>query len=411
MSEKWHSDKWFVSPWNYNDSATQGLNFAKNIKVHDVTLRDGEQQAGLTFKADDKVRLAEALGEAGVQRIEAGMPVVSKQDEQAIKRIVKLGLDAEIFAFSRCMVDDVKRALDCGVDGIVVEIPSSTHIIEHAYRWPLEKAIETSIKATNYAHEHGLYTVFFPIDSSRAEMDWFLKLINRVSTEGHMDALVAVDTFGALSPHAIPYFVQQLKKNIGDKPVEVHFHDDFGMGAANTIMGLAAGADVIHTTITGVGERAGNCAYEDVALALLTMYGVDLGLNYDKVYGVSKLLRQITGIQVPSNRGIVGDMIYKVESGIIASWWKNCGLKHALELFPIRWDLVGQEEPEVVLGKNSGIDSIAIHLEKLGLSASEDEQLALLQRVKDKAFEKRGLLTGSEFEALSKEVINSAIAS
>jgi len=242
-------------------------------------------------------------------------------------------------------------------------------------------------------------------------MDWFLKLINRVSTEGHMDALVAVDTFGALSPHAIPYFVQQLKQNIGGKPVEIHFHDDFGMGAANTIMGLAAGADVIHTTITGVGERAGNCAYEDVALALLTMYGVDLGLNYDKLYGVSKLLRQITGIQVPSNRGIVGDMIYKVESGIIASWWKNCGLKHALELFPLHWDLIGQEEPEVVLGKNSGIDSIAIHLEALGLSASDDEQLALLQRVKDKAFEKRGLLTGSEFEALAKEVIGSAIAS
>src|SRR6202521_4046041 len=124
--EPWKTDKWFVSPWNFADEVQAGLHFPKQIKVHDITLRDGEQQTGVIFNKDDKIRIAEALAEAGVHRIEAGMPVVSPSDEAAIKEIVKRKLGPEIFAFSRCMVDDVKRAVDCGVTGVVMEVPSST---------------------------------------------------------------------------------------------------------------------------------------------------------------------------------------------------------------------------------------------------------------------------------------------
>ena len=140
--EPWKTDQWFVSPWNFESAVRDQLHFPKQIKFHDITLRDGEQQTGVIFTKDDKIRIAEALAEAGVQRIEAGMPVVSPSDTSAIKEIVKRNLGPQIFAFSRCMVDDVKRAVDCGVSGIVMEVPSSTHIIEYAYKWPLEKAIE-----------------------------------------------------------------------------------------------------------------------------------------------------------------------------------------------------------------------------------------------------------------------------
>jgi hypothetical protein len=155
----WKTNDYFVSPWNYVPEVTENFKFAKKIKVHDITLRDGEQQAGIEFTMDDKIRIAEGLAEAGVHRIEAGMPVVSPQDAQAIKEIVKRNLGPEIFAFSRCMVEDVKRAVDCGVNGIVMEVPSSEHIIKYAYRWPLEKAIETSVKSTLYAKEQGLQVV------------------------------------------------------------------------------------------------------------------------------------------------------------------------------------------------------------------------------------------------------------
>ena len=216
------------------------------------------------------------------------MPVVSPSDTSAIKEIVKRNLGPQIFAFSRCMVDDVKRAVDCGVSGIVMEVPSSTHIIEYAYKWPLEKAIDLSIESTAYAHSQGLEIVFFPIDFSRAEMTWVLDLILRVANEGHMDALALVDTFGVVSPHAMQYLVRQVKARV-NKRLEAHFHMDFGMGIANTVMALAEGVEVVHSTVLGLGERAGNVPIEETAMALLTLYGIDTGLKYDKLYGLARL--------------------------------------------------------------------------------------------------------------------------
>ena len=130
----WKTENWFVSPWNYFDEAVKDHQPPEKVKIHDVTLRDGEQRARIIFTKDDKIRIAEKLAEAGVHRIEAGMPAVSPRDEAAIREIVKRNLKSEIFCFSRCMVDDVNRAADCGVDGIVIEIPSSTYLIEQAYK-------------------------------------------------------------------------------------------------------------------------------------------------------------------------------------------------------------------------------------------------------------------------------------
>jgi isopropylmalate/homocitrate/citramalate synthase len=127
--------------------------FPQSIEVHDIILRDGEQQAGVVFSKEEKVRIAALLAEAGVHRIEAGMPAVSPSDEAAIREIVKLNLGPKIFAFSRCMREDIQRAADYGVDGIVVVIPSSEYSIENAYKWPIEKAIDLSIQATQYAKE------------------------------------------------------------------------------------------------------------------------------------------------------------------------------------------------------------------------------------------------------------------
>lgn len=407
MKTPWKTDKWFTSPWNFADEVKSTHNFAKKIKFHDVSLRDGEQQARLVFNKDQKVALAEKLAEVGVHRIEAGMPAVSKQDADAIKEIVKRNLGPEIFAFARCMKEDVKRAVDCGVKGIVVEIPSSEHIIKYAYKWDMQKAINLSIEATLFAKENGLYTVFFPIDGSRAEMGWFLDLIEKVATEGHMDALVCVDTFGGLAPSASPYLIKKIKERIQNKPVEVHFHDDFGLGAANTILALAAGADVAHTTISGIGERAGNAPYEDVALTLLTMYGVDTGLKYEKFYEVSKYLRNLCGLNVRQNRGIIGDDIEKIESGIIADWYRNAKEIAPLELSPYLYSLTGHPDFEVVIGKNSGIPTVDIYLERLGLKAENDEQkLQIVNGIKEKSFEIGGLLSLDQFSEIATKIIS-----
>jgi len=400
----WHTDRWFVSPWNYLEETTKGFAFPKRIQFHDVCLRDGEQQAGVEFTPKEKVKLATMLAEAGVHRIEAGMPAVSKYDAQAVRDIVKLKLPAEIFAFSRCMVEDVKRAVDTGVKGIVMEVPASEHIIKYAYQWSLEKAVDLSIEATRYAKSQGLYVVFFPIDASRAEMGWYLNTMERVATEGHMDALALVDTFGVLSPHAVGYFVRETQKRI-KKPLETHFHMDFGMGVANTIIALAAGAEVVHSTISGIGERAGNAPTEDTLISLLTMYGVDTGIKTEHLTKLSRYVRKIAKLAMPANRQIVGDMVYDIESGIIASWFKNVGTEHILEVFPVHWDLVGQRPAKVVLGKNSGLDSIKMHLQRLRVKATEEQVNELVLRVKTASLKKKGLVDDQEFRKMVKAVV------
>jgi isopropylmalate/homocitrate/citramalate synthase len=402
--EPWKTDNWFVSPWNFQDSVREQLHFPKQIKFHDVTLRDGEQQTGVIFTKDEKIRIAEGLAEAGVHRIEAGMPVVSPSDTAAIKEIVKRNLGPQIFAFSRCMVDDVKRAVDCGVSGIVMEVPSSTHIIQYAYKWQLEKAIDLSIESTAYAHSQGLEVVFFPIDFSRAQMKWVHDLITRVANEGHMDALALVDTFGVLAPHAVQYLVREAKKRI-NKRLEAHFHMDFGMGVANTVMALAEGVEVVHSTVLGLGERAGNVPLEETDMALLTLYGVDTGIKHDKLYKLAHMVKEISGHAIASNRPVVGEKLFQIESGIIASWWQNCGDQYTTELFPFRPEVVGQAPPKVVLGKGSGIDSIKNALQKLGIQASEDDAMKVVMAVKEFSLKHKRLLTEAEFRTIVDETL------
>lgn len=403
MSEPWNTDMWYTSPWNFDKEVRDTIHFDPHPKLHDVSLRDGEQQTGIVFTKDEKIRIAEALAGVGIHRIEAGMPVVSKQDEEAIREIVKRleGSNTEVFSFARCMKDDVKRSVDTGVKGIVMEVPSSTHIIERAYRWDPQKAIDTSVEATLFAKENGLYVVFFPIDFSRAPLEWVLGMLKKVATEGHMDALAIVDTFGGLAPHTVPHLIKKMREVFPDTPFEPHFHDDFGMGVANTLMAMAAGCQVAQTSVTGIGERAGNCAYEELALAMLTMYDVDMGLKTEKFVEVSRLVTGLAKVAVPPNRCIVGEHLYDIESGIIVSWLKNAGEKWPTELVPFRSGLVGQSEPKPVIGKGSGIDSINLFLDELGIKATEEEKLALLSDVKEKALKEKRLLTMDEFKELA----------
>jgi isopropylmalate/homocitrate/citramalate synthase len=403
--QPWKTDQYFVSPWNYQPEVTAEFSPPAKLEVHDVTLRDGEQQAGVEFTADEKVRIAERLAEAGVQRIEAGLPAVSPSDAMAVKRIAAAGLPARIFAFSRCMVEDVKRALDTGVKAVVMEVPSSEHIIKYAYRWEYERAIELTIESTRFAHENGMFVSFFPIDSTRADITTFLNMIEIIARDGHMDSLALVDTFGVLSPQAAAFMTRKVKERIS-KPLEAHFHMDFSLGVANTVTAVAHGVGTVQVSVTGIGERAGNTPLEDTVMALKTMYGIESGIDFSKLYGLSKLVRELAGVPVPPNRGIVGDRIFHVESGIIASWVKNVGSERLTEAFPFRPEMVGQTGPQIVLGKGSGLDSVMIWLDKLGFPpANEEQTMAILTEVKSTSLQKKGLLSEDDFRKIAQGVL------
>ena len=404
----WHTDRWFTSPWNHDPAVAGPLRLPADIQIHDVTLRDGEQQAGVEFSADDKVRIAEALAEAGVHRIEAGLPAVSRHDEEAVRRIASRGLPSVIYAFSRCMLDDVKRAVDCGVAGVVMEIPSSRHLIELGYRWTVERAIELSVEATTYAASQGVKVSFFPIDSTRAGTQEYLELVGAVAREGHLDALGLVDTFGVLTPHAVERYVEQSREAFG-VPLETHFHMDYGLGVANSLIAAGAGASVIQTTVGGIGERAGNTPLEETVLALLTLYDRDIGIRTERLTGLARLVMGLAGVDQPANRPVTGSRLFAVESGIIATWVRNVRGTDITEALPYSPALVGQEGPRIVLGKGSGLDNVAEALEASGIDGAEDagdeQRQRMLAAAKEASLGKRDLLDAEEFARIAAGVL------
>ncbi len=398
--EKWKTKDWYVSHYNYEEEIRKTLQLPERVKIHDITLRDGEQQAGIILRKDEKLEIARALDAAGVDRIEAGMPAVSKQDMAAVKAIANDGLSAETFAFARCAKSDVDLARQCDVDGVIMEIPSSDHILEYAYGWTEERAVKLAVDATAYAAEHGLHVAFFTIDSTRATFETCWKLVNAVASEGHMDSLVMVDTFGVCSPEAIKYFVTKMKQRL-TKPIEIHCHNDFGLGVANTLAAVTVGVEIVHTTVNAIGERVGNGSLDEIALALEMLYGVKTGIRKEKLYELSKTVERLTQVKMPPNKPIVGDGAFTTESGIVAGWWNRLEqLDMPLEMFPFKPEVVGHKPVKVVLGKKSGRDSIVFKARQLGLKISDDKIDALLTKIKESAEEKKRILTDEEFKQL-----------
>ena len=407
MSVPWKTDEYFVSPLNYLPEVMQQYHLPSKVKIHDITLRDGEQETGIALKKDDKVVIAEALAEAGVHRIEAGMPAVSKQDEGAIREMVKRNLGPEIFAFCRCILDDVRLAADCGVSGVIVEIPASEHVIEYGYQWPLSQAIKASVNATRLAHELGLYTVFFTIDATRADFNVLFQIIEAVAAEGHMDALTLVDTMGVAAPGAIRHYVRTMRTRL-QCPLEAHFHNDFGLANANSLAALEEGAEVIHSTVLGMGERAGQASTEQLALALELLYGIKTGIKLDRLYHLTQVVQKRTGRVTPANQPVAGEDVYKLESGIPANWWLKCKDEHPTEVFPILPSLIGHHDVEVVMGKGSGTDSVAHWLQRLGLPVPPlDQLLELTMEIKEVSMAKPGLLDEAEFRGIAERFLAS----
>jgi isopropylmalate/homocitrate/citramalate synthase len=400
----WKTKKWFTSEWNWLPEVRKPFKFPKKIKLHDVTLRDGEQQTKVVFRREEKVAIAKKLAAMGVHRIEAGMPAVSPQDRAAISDIAALGLKSQIFSFARCVPADIQAAKDCGATGVIVEIPSSDHIIKNAYGWTVDRAMKSSIEATLKAKELGLYTVFFTIDSTRTPPERLLEIAETVAEEGHMDAYTIADSFGGVGPEAVYQVVKKVVKRL-KKPVEIHCHMDFNLGVANTIAALQAGASVAQVTMTGLGERAGNVPLEDVVLALKTMYGVDMGIKTELFCETSKFILDLARVTIPGNRPIVGDLLYQIESGIVAGFFRKARAKHPLEYVPFAPELVGQKPVGVVIGKNSGLPSVQEWCEKMNITATEDQMMAMIPLIKEKSFEKKDLLTESEFKTIVEKVL------
>ena len=393
MSDGAHRGMW---PSPFNESSTDRLPPSRRILLSDCTLRDGEQQAGVAFDCAGKVRIARALDDLGIYEIEAGTPASSEEDRDAIVGMCRLGLRAKISVLCRAMTADIDQAMGLGVWGVRVSFPISPLERKHKLKGITDdEYLKRALDITEYARRKGAYVVFSPYDTTRAELPFLRRLVAELERAGTVDRLRVVDTTGCALPGAIGYLIGQIREAAPLLPLEIHCHNDFGLACANTLAGVLAGADYASTTINGLGERCGNAATEEVALALEVLYGVKTGLDLTKLTAVSALVADLSGVLMQPNKAVVGENAFRHEAGMVVAGV----LQDPFTAEPYTPELVGQRR-RILIGKKSGLVSIGYKVKEMGLPIAEERFPAILTRVKQAAVKKRGALTDEEFKAL-----------
>jgi len=404
--ELWKTPDYWVSHWNYAEPVTANFSIPSKVKIHDSTLRDGVQEPGVTITFEDAIRIAEYLAEIGVQRLETGNPM-SPDDEKVIRELVKRKLNIEILPFCGMNIAGIEKAIDLGVKGLVMPCPASEYEINAAGQ-TFDKIAEGAIKATRFAHEHGLWVTLFTIDASRSEESQYINFVDKINKEGYFDALCVADTRGVLNPQAVFHLVKKLK-DLTNKSIEIHVHNNFGLAVANTTAAVIAGSDVIHTSIDGIGASAGNCPLAEAAVALKTLYGVDTGIKYDKLFEITRKVTALLHTQLPLKRPLMGEMVFMVEVDRQASLqWKveQQGKKfNMLDEHPLRPEWIGQAPGQkIAMGRKAGRANVEIWAREMNIALTEDEVVKVLDEVKKKSTELKRLITKAEFLEITKGI-------
>jgi isopropylmalate/homocitrate/citramalate synthase len=387
-------------PSPFNESSRDRLPPHRRILLSDCTLRDGEQQAGVAFDCAGKLRIARALDDLGIYEIEAGTPASSEEDREAIAGMSRLGLRAKISVLCRAMTADIDQAMALGVWGVRVSFPISPIERKHKLKGITDdEYLKRALDITEYARCKGAYVVFSPYDTTRGELPFLKRLVVELESAGTVDRLRVVDTTGCALPGAISYLIGQIREAAPTLPLEIHCHNDFGLACANTLAGVLAGADYASTTINGLGERCGNAATEEVALALEVLYGARTGLDLAKLTAVSALIADLSGVRMQPNKAVVGENAFRHEAGMVVAGV----LQDPFTAEPYAPEVVGQRR-QILIGKKSGLVSIGYKVKELGLPLAEAQFPEMLTQVKQAAVKKRGALTDDEFRALADDL-------
>ncbi|KAB1186592.1 MULTISPECIES: (R)-citramalate synthase [Haloferax] len=352
---------------------TPELRTSESVQLLDTTLRDGEQAPGVSLTPGEKADIARALDRAQVDYIEAGSACTGPGERETIKRVTSLGLDATVTSFARGVQSDIDLALDCDVGGITLVVPASERHIESKVGTTREGVVQTTNELVAYAKDHGLWVEVIGEDGSRASPE-FLEELAQTSHDAGADRFCFADTVGHTSPEHTYEVVSRLAEY---GPTSTHTHDDLGLAMANVHASLAAGADLVHTTVNGIGERAGNVALEEVAIALKHCYGVET-VKLDELYGLAQKVAHSTGIDLPPNKAVVGQNAFTHESGIHT----DGTLKDDAMYEPYPPEMVGRER-RLVLGKHAGRAGVKAALDEHNVDATDEEVMAVVNRVKE----------------------------
>ncbi|MFC7020123.1 MULTISPECIES: (R)-citramalate synthase [Haloarcula] len=353
--------------------ATRPLEDVGEVQFLDTTLRDGEQAPGVSLTPDDKARIARKLDEAGVDVIEAGSACTGPGERETISRVAELDLDAAVTSFSRGIRNDIDLALECGVDGVALVVPASDKHVEQKVGTSKQDNVHNTVDLVEYAKDHGLWVEVIGEDGSRADLDYLEELLGSALDAG-ADRICWADTVGHATPDRALESVSRLSE-LG--PVSTHTHDDLGLAVMNALTSVAAGADMVHGTINGIGERAGNVALEEVAIALSHGYGVET-MELTEVYDLAELIANRTGIPLAPNKAVVGQNAFTHESGIHT----DGTLKDDSMYEPYPPEKVGRER-RLALGKHAGRAGVKAALDEHDVEVTDDQLAQIVARVKE----------------------------
>jgi 2-isopropylmalate synthase len=375
-----------------------------HVKIFDTTLRDGEQAPGCSMTQEEKLRVARALADLGVDVIEAGFPAASDGDWQAVAAVAREIRGPVICALARCSSGDIDRAWSALEPAprkrLHVFLATSAIHREHKLNMAREEIIRTAVAGVRHARSYCEDVEFSPEDASRTELEFLAEVVQAVIDAGATTVNIP-DTVGYTTPqefHEIFTYLRHAVRGIEAVTLSAHCHDDLGMAVANSLSAVRAGARQVECTINGIGERAGNCSMEEVVMALAVrqpVFGVGTGIHTERLYPACRLVSSITGMPIPRNKAIVGENAFAHEAGI----HQHGMLRHAATYEIMRPQDVGLTRSQLVLGKHSGRHAFRERVRELGFDLGEEEFGRVFARFKALADVKKELYDG-DIEAL-----------
>ncbi len=375
MSLKSDDPNYYAHQYNWMN---ENNNPERKIRLLDSTLREGEQHPGVSFTIKQRIQIAWMLDSFGVDQIEIS-PVVSQDHMEATKTIIKQGLKADIVAHTRAIKSDVDIAIDCGASWVATYMGISDIHLSAKLKITREEAKTRALEVADYIKAHGLKSRFTMEDASRTEPAFLIEMCNEMNKRG-VERISIPDTVGIMRPRGMYNLVKMIFSNIDTNKtaLDVHCHNDIGLALANALAGCEAGADQIHTTIDGFGERTGIPSLSETAVALTLVYNSNNDFRLHMLKDLSKTIAEYVGMPIPESKPIVGDSAYKHKAGThLAAILRNPAAYEIIEP-----KIVGNRR-KIVFGELAGKNGATYLLSLLGLETSKHEAEALAKGLKE----------------------------